>query len=660
MTAITQALNSALLQFLWQGVLVAFVLWIALFLMRRRSAHARYAANCAALALMAILPAITAWTAYHRPTSTPDVSTAVTATAVAAAPAPAPPALSDRWIAAVQTWLLPVWSFGVLLFSVRLVWGCGQIARMRRRGAAPDEGLSTLLAALARRLGIARPVRILIACEGESPSVVGWIRPVVLMPSAALLGLTAEQLEAVLAHELAHIRRHDYLVNLFQILVETVLFYHPAVWWVSARIRHERELCCDDLAVRFCGNAVCYARALTKLERLRVTAPAMAMGSNSGPMLYRIQRLLGSAAQEYAPSKLPAVLAAALAIACFGINLHRAHAQETASAHTKVFRFDGIATDNPGVTVDLGGASILHRSRVEYPGQARERNVDGSVLVELTLDGSGIVSGARILSGPSELRSAVLHSVLDWHFAQSSANSVVQVQIQFDHSKAAAASEDRVRTGYARDTRNDLALVTRDGPVEVHLTTPPAPPSQQSGESKPSLDVVRTQTVHGEAWTAGQVTENQIAPAREEQLRATRATTSFLEEQLQAAEASAGESGTAEQNRQIGELREKLQMARSAQEMEQARTEPQIAGRTLANIAVTGLPEGVADQLRQRLGLQTGDVLTESAIQAATTAVRQFDEHLEVNFGITDNNQAELHIAAPGTGRIFRFRVDQK
>ena len=107
------------------------------------------------------------------------------------------------------------------------------------------------------------------------PSVIGWLKPVVLLPAATLLGLTPEQLEAVLAHELAHIRRYDYLVNIVQMLIETLFFYHPAVWWISGRIRQERELCCDDIAVRCCGDAVGYARALTALERMRVMLTAM-------------------------------------------------------------------------------------------------------------------------------------------------------------------------------------------------------------------------------------------------------------------------------------------------------------------------------------------------------------------------------------------------
>ena len=145
---------------------------------------------------------------------------------------------------------------------------------------------------------------------------------------ATLLGLTTQQLEAVLAHELAHIRRYDYLVNLLQMAVETLLFYHPAVWWTSSRIRHERELCCDDLAVASCGDALCYARALTRLERLRIATPAMALGSTGGPLAYRIQRLIGAGTRGYGYSKLPGLLALIAGLACFGLNIHWAHGQE--------------------------------------------------------------------------------------------------------------------------------------------------------------------------------------------------------------------------------------------------------------------------------------------------------------------------------------------
>src|SRR5262249_62123234 len=123
----------------------------------------------------------------------------------------------------------------------------------------------------------------------------GWLHPVILLPASTLTGLSPGQIESILAHELAHIRRHDYLVNLLQSLVETLLFYHPGVWWVSRRIREERELCCDDLAVGVVGGPVLYAEALCRLERARGEAAALAVAASGGSLLARITRLVGAA-----------------------------------------------------------------------------------------------------------------------------------------------------------------------------------------------------------------------------------------------------------------------------------------------------------------------------------------------------------------------------
>src|SRR5207245_10148390 len=122
---------------------------------------------------------------------------------------------------------------------------------------------------LAARLRVSRPVRLLQSTLVQVPAVLGWVRPVILLPASALTGLTPLQLEVLLAHELAHVRRYDYLVNLIQSAIEILLFYHPAVRWVSRRVREEREHCCDDLAVAVCGDAHLYARALLMMESLR-------------------------------------------------------------------------------------------------------------------------------------------------------------------------------------------------------------------------------------------------------------------------------------------------------------------------------------------------------------------------------------------------------
>ena len=109
------------------------------------------------------------------------------------------------------------------------------------------------------------------------------MKPVVLLPAAALSGLSPEQLQAILAHELAHVRRHDYLVNLLQSMVETLLFYHPAMWWVSAQVRAEREHCCDDLAVDVCGDRLVYVTALAELTTI-TSHRAFALAATDGSM----------------------------------------------------------------------------------------------------------------------------------------------------------------------------------------------------------------------------------------------------------------------------------------------------------------------------------------------------------------------------------------
>jgi hypothetical protein len=163
---------------------------------------------------------------------------------------------------------------------------------MRRGSTQADEDWTRRVRRLGARLGLARRVRVLTSALVDVPCAIGWLRPVILVPASALAGMSPGQLEAILAHELAHVRRHDYLANLFQTVVETLLFYHPAVWWLSSRVRAERENCCDDCAVAICGDAVTYARALAALEHLRAAA-GLAVAATGGSLLARVRRLLG-------------------------------------------------------------------------------------------------------------------------------------------------------------------------------------------------------------------------------------------------------------------------------------------------------------------------------------------------------------------------------
>jgi beta-lactamase regulating signal transducer with metallopeptidase domain len=294
-----RTLGWTLLHFIWQGAALAALLAVAM--AACRSAAARYALAVGALALMMASPVITfLW--LHRETvpavrfgaqrSLPWVGTAAQH-AVVAAVSGAPAAESQRVQPTAMVWLVELWFLGVLILSLRTAGGFLLIERMRRKEMKPiGQQLNRRYVALQRRMGLDRVIRYCECHCLDAPAVLGWFRPVVLLPMRALAGMDEQQIEAVIAHELAHIRRLDCFVNLFQIAVETLLFYHPAVWWVSQWVRAERENCCDDEAISVCGDAVVYVRALTLMEEWR-TAPALMMAANRSPLAERVVRLLG-------------------------------------------------------------------------------------------------------------------------------------------------------------------------------------------------------------------------------------------------------------------------------------------------------------------------------------------------------------------------------
>jgi beta-lactamase regulating signal transducer with metallopeptidase domain len=308
-----QAIGWALLHFVWQGALIGILTSVVLTLLRRSAADVRYVVSTIALSLMFTMPVVTGlqlWRAVPAASDAtvetplqvvPDRSAAHDASTRTVAidrgvTAALPPA-GER-TAGFDSWLPTLvmgWLCGVGALTLRLMSGWLWVQRMKARGTSPAaEGWQLIAARLSKRLHIARPVRLLQSTLVDVPTVIGWFKPVVLLPASTLSGLAPELLEAILAHELAHVRRHDYLVNLLQALVETLLFYHPAVWWLSRRIRAERENCCDDLAVSLCGDAITYARALADLEDLRGTGGRLVMAANGGSLVQRISRLLGA------------------------------------------------------------------------------------------------------------------------------------------------------------------------------------------------------------------------------------------------------------------------------------------------------------------------------------------------------------------------------
>jgi len=291
---LTGAVGWTLLHSLWEGAVVSAALGAALLVMR--SPRTRYAAACTAMFLMLGGFSLTL---IHM---LPESAYALRTPKAAAFPAwnvriimnaPNAPIPWNPGIAAVVPWLAPFWVAGVLVVYLRHLAGFLSVHRLRRRGVCcAPECWQRELANLSAQLRLSRPILLLESCLAETPVVLGHFRPLILLPAGLLAGLPATQIEAILLHELAHIRRHDYLVNVWQRLMEGLMFYHPAVWWMSRIIRAERENCCDDVVVSISGNAREYAVALAALEQNRWSGREAAVAATGGSIVKRIHRLL--------------------------------------------------------------------------------------------------------------------------------------------------------------------------------------------------------------------------------------------------------------------------------------------------------------------------------------------------------------------------------
>lgn len=332
MQPLVTAVGWALLHFVWQGALVAALLAGVMVLLRERAANARYLAACAAMVLMLVLPVATA--VWIERSSVEGATSGLLSTRAVSPLSPAPSNVTQQELRPgwwTHSWrqqaitrldgtmplLISVWLLGVLAGSLRLMGGWISVLRLSRRKARPAAPQwHETLQGLAARLRVTQPVRLIESALVQVPTAIGWLRPVIILPASAFTGLTPQQLEAILTHELAHVRRHDYLVNLLQRAIEALLFYHPAVWWVSRQIRIEREYCCDNLAVAACGDVLVYARALAVMEQMRAAPPQVAVAVNGGLLLHRIHRLVGT--RQPRSNGLAGPLAALIAILAVG------------------------------------------------------------------------------------------------------------------------------------------------------------------------------------------------------------------------------------------------------------------------------------------------------------------------------------------------------
>lgn len=392
-------LGWTLLHSLWQGAAVALVLAAAMRLLRFHSPPLRYSAALGSLAVLLIAMCVTfarsgpvrqdqfvasatiARVEASAPSGPPSDETAVSVSPPISPALPrSSPSNASRWslfttrLHRIVPYLACAWGLGVVFVSLWHTGGWIAVQRLRRLGVeSVDAATAQLARAVATRLEIHRVVRVVQSLRIETPLVVGWLRPMILLPAAVLAGLTAGQLEAILAHELAHIRRHDYLLNLVQVAIETLLFYHPAVWWISRRIRLEREQCCDDIAVAICGDRCRYVESLAALEEVRMNGvmALAARGAGGSEMVMRVRRILGARPKRSRRPTIKNTAATSLILVV-----------ATIAACTQLHLKSGVGTDDPvsqGLLRHLEAAeNAIHNLKVEEFELTEEFLPDGA------------------------------------------------------------------------------------------------------------------------------------------------------------------------------------------------------------------------------------------------------------------------------------------
>ncbi len=401
-------LGLTLLHALWEDTFIGLVTWAGLALLRREDARFRYRWACTGLMAMVLAPMATF--VALAPGAAPSGIQGADLT-IWAPPVQAGSALSLAAFGAFLPWVAVLWMLGASAMLLRLGGGLWWLDRFYLVQARPAPAAwNTRLQDLAQRMGLSRRVRLLVSDRAQSPLAMGWLKPAILLPASALLALSPDALEAVLAHELAHLRRNDYLANLLQTLAEALLFFHPAAWWLSRQIRDTREHCCDDAAAALLGDPLPLAEGLAVLAALRraPTDPEPALAAARGTLMHRITRLF-----QPRPSQAPSLRG--LLLLLVGLSLCGATALATRQVNSA----------RPAPIHDFS----LNQIRVAYrpappacPAEAKAKGISGTVIVEVVLGTDGRVESAKALSGPEALQPAAVGWARAWRFKPAQVN----------------------------------------------------------------------------------------------------------------------------------------------------------------------------------------------------------------------------------------------
>ena len=370
-SALLTHLGWSLIHFLWQGVFVGLGYFCVRRLLRHAAPQARYLLALGALLTLALLPLCTFFYLGGWHVQQPDPGARLPTQAVvftAGVGRVVLPALPGQPAFPYLAWVVWLWLAGVAFMGTRALWGWRQAGKLRSVQTQSVHPWQALLSALQHKMQIQRAIQLLESARVQAPLVIGWLKPAILIPPSAVCRLDWRQAEMILAHELAHIRRHDYLLNILQVLIETLLFYHPLVHWISRDARNEREFCCDDAAMHTCGDRLGYLKALAELEQHRLHVSA-ALAASGGALLNRAYRL---AYRNEPIGRLPAwsaTLALLTALLAGILLIHPQHVSARTAMHAS-------AAAQPQATPKIS-APVNRTSQVAAAHAAPHRSMPG-------------------------------------------------------------------------------------------------------------------------------------------------------------------------------------------------------------------------------------------------------------------------------------------
>jgi bla regulator protein BlaR1 len=379
------ALGWALVHFVWQGALLGLVTASVLVLLRNARPQLRYTFLCFALATCVALPMFDL-VGYENSDGLTIFADEAADVAQGGVDRSAALDVVLAWVSANLTAIVAVWAGCAALFAVRLIFGLAWVARISSTDSSDHAVWQAKVIQLAQRMQVYRNISVRVVHGLNTPAVAGWWRPMVLVPSALIVGMPPDMLEALLAHEVAHIKRFDYLINFIQSTVEILLFYHPVVWWISGRIRIEREQIADDLAAGILGEPRRLALALHELEQFQFSSTHLALAASGGKLMSRIQRLIRPNVQpigwKVGISAVSVLLAGIAFCAHAAVGESPSSVNETAAAAVV-----------PIVSAHLAN---IETCKPKYPDESLKRQETGTVRLSILVDSKGRFVSSRL------------------------------------------------------------------------------------------------------------------------------------------------------------------------------------------------------------------------------------------------------------------------